>query len=157
MVSSAGLLLITYLTIATNFVGDMFPCEVREALTNNVYAKHLVIFIVTFFFVTNGTDDPLSNKSFRHYVWRTCYVYLLFVLSCNCDTRFLLPALALMLIGEVIRSYTRRTPESKDTYALERTRVLAQSVAVGTLIIGSGVYFSTKSLHEISTIRCRGE
>lgn len=157
MVSSTGLLLIAYLTIATNFVGDMFPCDVRETLTNNVYAKHLVIFATVFFFVTNETNDPASTVSFRRYVWRTCYVYLLFIMSCNCDTRFLMPALALLFVGEIIRAYTLRTTSdiARINKRLEQVRFACKIVAVVSLATGSLVYFSTKSLHEIGTIKCR--
>jgi hypothetical protein len=157
MVSSAGLLLIVYLTIATNFVSDMFPCDVRKALTENVFAKHLVVFMAVFFFVADETKDPDSTTTFRHYVWRTCFIYLLFVMSCKCHTAFLLPALALLFAGELVRAYSLRSRRRADARLerLARWESGCKVAAVSLIVAGSAVYFATHPMGDVSTIQCK--
>jgi hypothetical protein len=156
MVSSSGLLLLVYLTIATNFVGDMFPCDLRTLLMENVFAKHVVIFFATFFWVTSEGSDPESVTSFRRYVFRTCYLYLLFVLSCSCDIRLLLPALGALAVAEVTRAYTVRADDAHSDLVrtLERVRFWLKCVAFSMIVLGSVVYFATRPLSEITTLRC---
>lgn len=96
-----------YLTIATNFLDPMFPCEVRQQLLDNRFAKHLVILLVAFFWAAPDADYG-DNFTVGQHVRNTLMIYVLYVASCKCTTIFLLPALALLVVEQGVAMYANK-------------------------------------------------
>ena len=52
---------ILYLVISGNFIGNRFSCKLQKLLQNNMFFKHLIGFMLLFFFnlfIEEGKDVP---------------------------------------------------------------------------------------------------
>ena len=154
MASYSGLLILTYITIATNFLNDMFPCNLKQILQTNRYAKHLVIFMAILFFVTaDKAADKAADKSFRQYIMKTFYIYGLYVLSCKCLGVLLIPALCMLFADQLIEAYIQRHPEDNSKLVL-CTRTVLTRTSVAMIVLGAFMYFTTNKLTDTFNIQC---
>lgn len=72
------------LIISANFLAEIFPCRLQDALRNNMYLKHLFgLFTMIFFvvFSSSGTND----KNIFTIVGSSLLLYILFILITKCQ------------------------------------------------------------------------
>jgi hypothetical protein len=146
--SSAGLVVSMYLTIATNFLDPMFPCEIRQKLIDNRFAKHIVILMVAFFW---AAPDAQYDEGFtiREHARNTLFIYLLYLASCKCATTFLLPALGLLVVERGLALYSAKGGMDD----AEHTRRRLRTVALVLITVGCVANASTTD-NRAFTIRC---
>lgn len=86
---------ILILIISGNYIGELFPCRIRYAFTNNIIFKHTIAFLTVLFFVT--LTDPYQEIKVNELLVTSIKLYGIFILLSNTIT----PAfyLALILAG----------------------------------------------------------
>ena len=83
--SKISALFMFILIISGSFLGEIFPCKLREELTNNMYLKHLFGFFTMIFFVVISSpdaDDDASGspKSILDTILSSSILYTMFIL-----------------------------------------------------------------------------
>ena len=64
------------LIISANFLAEIFPCRLQDALRNNMYLKHLFGLFTMIFFVVLTSN--LENKNYLYI--RSIILYIIFIL-----------------------------------------------------------------------------
>lgn len=85
---------VLFLIIASNYIGELFPCKVQDVLASNVYLKHVIAFLTMLFFVV--LTDPNFNLTFEQLVYNSFKMYIVFLLLINCNKNFFIMALFLL-------------------------------------------------------------
>ena len=86
-----------YLILCTNFLGELFNSEIREILENNYYIKHLMGYIIIFtsIVLTDNSDNFL--KDFKLSV----IIYVLFVMSTKSNKKYFITILMCIFISYI--------------------------------------------------------
>jgi hypothetical protein len=72
------------LIISANFLAEIFPCRLQDALRNNMYLKHLFgLFTMIFFVVFSSSGTP--DKNIFHTIGLSLLLYILFILITKCQ------------------------------------------------------------------------
>lgn len=69
---------ILLLIISSNYLAELFPCRLRELLTNNIYIKHLFGFLTLLFFISITIGNVGSNV--LEVIKNSFILYLYFIL-----------------------------------------------------------------------------
>ena len=93
---------VLFLIIASNYIGELFPCRIQDYLSNNVYLKHFISFLTLLFFVVL-TDTSLVKKKFMEIFISSLKLYFLFLLLINSTKKFFIFALFILAIIYIIQ------------------------------------------------------
>ena len=85
---------VLFLIIASNYIGELFPCKIQDVLSSNIYLKHTIAFLTMLFFVV--LTDPNFNLTFEQLVYNSFKMYIVFLLLINCNKNFFITALFLL-------------------------------------------------------------
>ena len=85
---------VLFLIIASNYIGELFPCKVQDILASNVYLKHVVAFLTMLFFVV--LSDPSLNLKLEELLYNSLKMYIVFLFLINCNKTFFIFALFLL-------------------------------------------------------------
>lgn len=93
---------ILFLIIASNYIGELFPCRVQNLLSSNIYLKHFIAFLTLMFFVVL-TDSSSQQKEFKLIFTDSLKLYVLWLFLINNDKKFFVIALILLGIIYIIQ------------------------------------------------------
>ena len=93
---------VLFLIIASNYIGELFPCRIQDLLSRNVYLKHFIAFLTLLFFVVL-TDSTREQKRFKEIFNNSIILYVLFLLLINCNRKFFIVVLFLLVLSYIIR------------------------------------------------------
>jgi hypothetical protein len=93
---------VLFLIIASNYIGELFPCRVQDLLIGNVYLKHFIAFLTLMFFVVL-TDSSSQKKKFMVIFTDSIKLYFLWLLLINCDKKFFVVGLILLGILYILQ------------------------------------------------------
>jgi hypothetical protein len=144
-------LFILYLVISSNFLGNLFGCQIQNSFTNNILIKHLLGFLTLFFFIGLAeTSDILPSEPTQKMVF-SFVIYILFLFSTRIKVSFWFPfiiCLALVYIVQIYKEYenkqTKPDKSKVDNYLMYQKVFLGLAVFVS--IIGFVVYFYDKKV-----------
>ena len=105
------------LAVCGNFVAETLGCQMQRLLSNNVYAKHLIIISLVYFTI-NFTGDKTENP-IEHFK-KTMIIYALFVIFSRANIYFSGIGLLLLLVNYVLHTYITYYETIKDTEHLEK-------------------------------------
>lgn len=142
---------VLFLIIASNYIGELFPCRVQDLLTSNIYLKHTVAFLTLLFFVVL-TDNSL-DFTFREIFSSSIYLYIIFILLINCNQLFFLYCLGalciLYILKLLIKDVEKNTDDEIDKKKLE-ILLLCEKVMyiifIIILIVGFVIYLGEKKI-----------
>lgn len=112
---------VLFLIIASNYIGELFPCRIQDYLSNNVYLKHFISFLTLLFFVVL-TDTSLVKKKFMEIFISSLKLYFLFLLLINSTKKFFIFALFILAIIYIIQLIKKdyindeNVPEETENY-----------------------------------------
>ena len=94
------------LIIAVNFLSPTLPCALQEYLRRSLLVKHIAGFLALYFFVV----ITLKNNKPQSGIWssklfQTVILYICFIISSRCDTRFLSVFILFLAIDFFIYTY----------------------------------------------------
>ena len=88
---------IFYLIVSGNFVGETFSCRLQKHLSQNIYLKHFVGFMLLFFFAI-FVDDSKKINIYKQIIY-TSIVYIIFILTTKTTVNiFIIVAILLFII-----------------------------------------------------------
>jgi len=93
---------VLFLIIASNYIGELFPCRIQSLLVNNVYLKHFIAFLTLMFFVVL-TDSSSQKKKFIVIFTDSIKLYFLWLLLINSDKKFFVLGLILLAILYILQ------------------------------------------------------
>jgi hypothetical protein len=145
---SIGLFGLLYVIVASNFVGDLFACDLRRTLANSLVAKHVVLLLGALFWVAESN----SNDKFGVLLIEAFVIYMLFVLSTKSKAYLLFPILGLAVLDQLLRLYVKSTPDLSETSKrnIDITRMTVQGLCAVT-IAGSFVGYLIKQVRDKGT------
>lgn len=147
--------ILLFLAVSSNFVGNTLGCKTQYHMTNNMYVKHIVLFIIIYFtlnFTSNDKENPLEMLKNAIIIW------ICFVLFTKTNLTFKMIS-ALLFIGTYILDnfidyYNKLIEESKskkeklkliETHEkLIKIRYWTFRGGLGSLVVGFFVYFKEK-------------
>ena len=124
------------LAVSGNFVAETLGCRTQQMLSNNMFAKHIIIFCLLYFTVgfTSGDKNPRHPSE----ILKMCgIIYVLFLLFTKMDMTFTTIVFALLAFSYVnhtfISYYEQKSP--KDKTLIEYIGIL------GVILVGFGLYY----------------
>lgn len=144
---------VLFLIIASNYIGELFPCRVQDLLINNVYLKHFISYLTLLFFVVL-TDTSLVKKKFKDIFIDSIKLYFIFLLLINCNKKFFVGALTLLgtiyIIQLMKQDYKDQiTDEYEETNKFKVLNTVERVVYVLffiVLIVGFIIYMGEKKI-----------
>lgn len=108
-------ILLLYLAVGTNFLKELFTCELQYQLTNNLWLKHLLGIFVFYFAVVSPSILP-GEDPVKQLAW-SFGLYLLFLATTRCDYRVTL----LLILAGIALVFSNNL---KDYYAGQQRKLL---------------------------------
>lgn len=154
-VERLGAVFIFTLIISGNFLAQLFPCKIQEALTDNIYIKHVFGFFTLFFFGILAIPE-LANTSG---MISSLVLYLVFLINAKTKYHFWIAAFllyALIYMLHIINKEYQGFLSDKSTKAEDieiyeqRTKYIeiTQNVSMGLIglltFVGFLVYMGEK-------------
>lgn len=144
---------VLFLIIASNYIGELFPCRVQDLLASNVYLKHFISYLTLLFFVVL-TDTSLIKKKFHDIFIDSFKLYFIFLLLINCNKKFFVVALLLLGIIYIIQLMKKdfdeeNTNENKDSEKYKIIKIIEKICYVlffVVLILGFLIYMGEKKI-----------
>ena len=132
------------LAVAGNFVAETLGCKTQKLLSENMYAKHMVILLILYFAI-GFTDDGVPQHPIV-VLQMTLGIYILFLLFTKMDLRFTLIVFVLLAFTYInstfINYYKKVTPEEqKNIDLLEKEKNITYVLMSGLIILGFSLYF----------------
>ena len=84
-----------YLLISSNFLGDLFQCNLRKVLTRSYTAKHTLAFL-TMFLSVNLVSRATINWNIGIVLCATAVLYIIFMISSTLSIQFFIPFILLI-------------------------------------------------------------
>ncbi len=144
-------LFILYLVISSNFLGNLFGCQIQNSFTNNILVKHLLGFLTLFFFISLAETSDILPAEPTQKILFAFIIYILFLFSTRIKVSFWYPfivSLALVYIVQIYKEYeNKQTKPDKlkvDNYLMYQKVLLGLAVFVS--VIGFIVYFYDKKI-----------
>lgn len=137
---------ILFMSIAANYTGELFSCDTQRVLTNNIYSKHLISFLLLLFFVVlTNKEEMLSNVSeggvvFPEVLRKSALVYSLFLLSTNMTIEFTIATVVLLIIY-MLMDFEKGNKSENMVQTIEKFQQVFTYIIIGLLVIGTGKYY----------------
>jgi Ca2+/Na+ antiporter len=152
-ITVANAILLFYLAIGNNFLKDLYPGQIIEALDKSRTAQHIIAFITMFVLITLAHgDDSLAVTTVY-----TIIGYFWFILTTKLDLHWNLAILLLLFLGFIYESYLAKketrilTDESlakEDRRRIKNKHNNARLLLAGTIftvtLIGTFFYYNKK-------------
>jgi len=123
------------------FMTPLLSCDIQRLMTNNIYAKHIMSFIL-FFFLMAVIDS--SNSASVGTTWlKAFYVYVLFMFAIKSKLGASLTVIALLVVDQTIRIHIenkKRHDKLDNIEIFERARKVLLAALIVTVIVGYIMY-----------------
>jgi hypothetical protein len=173
-------LFLFYIVLFAPYFEKMISCDLQRFLTESVLAKHMIAYITAFFVIILAESEKEKNDAtMLDYLKTTTYIYLLFVLSTKAKAIFIFPVIILLVLDQVLKTYTdveikkkidekgantNQLEEQENIYETARTYI---SYTIYALIIGGFIsyYFRQRAefgnsfstyMFMVGTFKCKG-
>ena len=130
------------LAVSGNFIAETLGCKVQKLLTNNMYAKNIIIILITYFSLglSNGDDaiSPLENFKNALLIWSA------FIIFNKMNLTFTLVAFGLLTIKLVLFNYIEYYNKKGETSKSDELKVYYNHLFnfnIGVIIVGFILYF----------------
>ena len=143
-------LLIFYLALAGNYLGDLFSPQMQRLFTNNRWMKHVIGLTTMSVSVVYGAGISEMNRMAAY----TVVCYIMFLLSTKMDVQWNMLLLALLLGGYIINNNSKNlVGDAEDSaeakaqikkYGKEQDRILIVMLVV--TLIGTALYARRQSI-----------
>ena len=129
---------IIFLLISASFLGESLGCQIQKILANNIYAKHLLIFISIYFSI-----DMFSNKSRNPLldIRDTAIIWILFLFFTKMHLSMTVAALCMLIIARIVSKYEQYLIDNnKSVDNIKQIKNSFLVITVILIIIGFSLY-----------------
>ena len=142
--TTQGLFLIFLATLA-NFVGETMGCRVQQLLSNNMAAKHIVLYLLIYFTLNYSSKESSSPMK---QLTMSLAIYVFYVMLTRTPFNFTIAiflCLTVMLFLQNFRGhYASDDPAKKDddnVKLIDRVSEVGTILSVGLTLVGFLVYY----------------
>lgn len=136
-----------YLLIFCNFTKETLACRLQEVLDKNIYAKHLICFILLFFLIIMADSKNMEQNIFIN-IGLCVLIYIVFIITTKLSFKLLIVVLILLLASYIIGTIAKKKKEDNNIDEYKRLK-LAQNIIFIVLccicVIGFIIYLIEKS------------
>jgi len=123
------------------FMTSLLSCDIQRLMTNNIYAKHAMSFIL-FFFLMAVIDN--SNTASVGKTWFKAFcIYILFMFAIKSKIESSIIVILLLVIDQTVRihiDYKRRTNDLDNIETFELVRQILFAALIITVFVGYLLY-----------------
>ncbi len=101
---------IFYLLVFCNYTKELIGCKLNYHLSTNIYAKHLIGFLLLYFLIIVVDSDNIEN-TYLYNVGIAFIVYILFIITTRIPYYLIIPILILLIALYVINNVKRKEQE----------------------------------------------
>jgi hypothetical protein len=145
--SNGFYLVLIYLVISSNYLGNLFGCRVQQMLNTNVYMKHLLGFFTTYFFIVLATPpEGSTNMSLLGFA---ALIYGWFFITTKMSVTYWIPMILCVLLAYFLYQYNRQEDESLRPEVKQRIQVVQSvltTIAGILTVVGVVMYYGEKKL-----------
>ena len=132
------------LGVSGNFVAETLGCKTQKLLSENMFAKHIIIYFIIYFalgFTSNNHIHPGELANYSLFIW------ILFVLFSKLTLPFTIVIFILLALMYIIHSfidYYNHQGEEKHKNDIENLKIIekyTKSTIILMVIIGFILYF----------------
>ncbi len=99
-----------YFLISSNYLGELFTCSLRKALTNNMINKHILAIITLYISIMMTTKiEDLSTR-----LVATAIVYFWFLITTKCTANYVLAIIIIIVLTYIIKEIINNTKKNKE-------------------------------------------
>lgn len=133
------------LAVSGNFVAETLGCKSQKLLTENMYVKHIIIFLIIYFALGfTSIDNPHPVDIAKN----TLIVWILFIMFTRMSLFFTIIAFSILAIRYVIHSfiayYQKEDSDGQHKENIELLNTIAtylQNSLIGVVLLGFALYF----------------
>lgn len=130
------------LAVSGNFIAETLGCNVQKLLTNNIYAKNIIIILITYFSLglSNGDELISPTENFKN----ALLVWGAFIVFNKMNLTFTLVAFGLLTIKLLLYNYIEYYDKKGKTNRSEELKVYYNHLLrfnIGVIIVGFVLYF----------------
>ena len=151
IIGSALSLFLLFLAVSGNFVAETLGCKLQNLLSNNMFAKHVVIFFMIYFTLNYSKEEvPHPIDSLQS----TILLYIFFVLFGRIPLSVFIITTTLLIVTYVLNNYrdyykNLNEKQDNDKFAalddkLKNTQLILLTITACLIIIGNIIYFMLK-------------
>ena len=128
------------LAVCGNFVAETLGCKTQKLLSENMFAKHIIVIMIIFFSINlTGNTDIHPNVN----ILKSLFVWFLFLIFTKMSLNFTMIAFSLVMIVYVLDTYIDYyTKKNKDTELLKYIQTNMYYLIVSLIVIGFILYFN---------------
>ena len=142
---------VLFLIIASNYIGELFPCRVQDLLGSNIYLKHFIAFLTLLFFVV--VTDSTANYKSNEVMLISVKLYFIFLILINTNRQFFLYCLIILattyIIKLLLKDYEDNIDNVDEDIQYQRLKIIEKTLFIIffiTLITGFIVYMGEKKI-----------
>lgn len=140
-------LFLFYLLLSSNFLDTLYSCRTQYVLLNNMLVKHFIglfTFYISVVLVNGDNQSPLKQLGI------TICLYIIFIMTTRCDSRFFIVLLTLLFIGFILSKIQKfYFNEKKDEITRNKISIIQHGlyiIAIICTIMGCIIYLGRKKL-----------
>lgn len=142
-------LFLLLLTISGNFMAETFSCQVRKLLTNNMFAKHILLIFLIYF--TTNLQSDVGNPYIK--LKRSIMIWILFVLFSKMNIYFTIIVFLLFasifIMNNFIYFYDKRNNQDDIKKRKLLTKyVIKTEIAMIIILITGFITYLIKQINE---------
>ena len=143
-------LFLIYLIISSNYLGNLFSCDVREILNKNIYLKLFVAFITLYIFVISLELDLIREKPLWYELLVTLIIFVIFYISTRISGVFSIIFFIHIVALYIVENYKEKLKDNQEKQNTYNTLSYVQNgllfSMVITLLIGLASYIGEKKI-----------
>jgi hypothetical protein len=149
---------ILYLIISSNFLPNLFGCEVQYQLAHSMLLRHFLGFLTVFFFVSLVDQTQDVDSSLNHRFLFAIGIYTWFILSTRMHLLFwfvLIGCLGGIYIAQIYKEneLKKQDPNQEVLSIITSVKHVLTAVAVISTIVGFTIYLRDKRVEYGSSFR----
>jgi len=99
-----------YLLIFCNYTKELIGCKLNYYLSTNMYAKHLVAFLLLYFLIIVVDSDNIEN-TYLYNIGISFLIYILFIITTRIPYYIIIVILILLIILYIINKLKKKEQE----------------------------------------------
>jgi steroid 5-alpha reductase family enzyme len=115
------------------FMTPLLSCDIQRLMTNNIFAKHIMSFIL-FFFLMAVIDT--SNTASLGKTWlKALYIYILFMFAIKSKLAASMTVIIILVIDQSIRLHMDYKKRNNDTKNLDKYETVRKILFVALILV----------------------
>jgi len=102
-----------YLLIFCNYTKELIGCKLNYILDTNIYAKHIIAFLLLYFLVIIVDSENIEN-TYLYNFGITFIIYILFIITTRIPYYLIIIILILLIILYIINNIKKKEIEKKN-------------------------------------------